>query len=168
MLSGKQQSSANRVRAQQAKAAAVKKKTGRKLVEEPQGPIDWNIRGLRSKYRGEVERENLYQSWAMTQSYADEAVEDGGLILSVARVERHPLYVLYNRLLEDENVKSFKRTRARLRMKRFVLDVQEIWLTNLQHLREHQPAFFLQEKPDSGRDKSISQNPLRCYELRPY
>ena len=33
-------------------------------------------------------------------------------------------------------------------MKRFVLDVQELWLSNLQHLREHQPALFLQEKPE--------------------
>ena len=90
----------------------------------------------------------MYQNWLLANKYADVAVDDGGLILSVSKVERHPLYVLYNQLLEEENIKSFRRTRTRLRMKRFVLDVQELWLSNLQHLREHQPALFLQEKPE--------------------
>ena len=148
VLSGKMQGNANAVQAKQAKNAAAKKKGASRIQEEPQGPIDWNIRGLRSKYRGEVERENLYQNWLLTNKYADAAVNDGGLILSVSKVERHPLYVLYNRLLEEENIKSFRRTRTRLRMKRFVLDVQELWLSNLQHLREHQPAVFLQEHPE--------------------
>ena len=148
VLSGKTQGNANAVQAKQAKNAAAKKKGTNRIQEEPQGPIDWNIRGLRSKYRGEVERENLYQNWLLANKYADVAVDDGGLILSVSKVERHPLYVLYNQLLEEENIKSFRRTRTRLRMKRFVLDVQELWLSNLQHLREHQPALFLQEKPE--------------------
>lgn len=150
VLSGKMQGNTNAIQTKQAKNAAVKKKgsAASRAQEEPQGPIDWNIRGLRSKYRGEVERENLYQNWLMANKYADVAVDDGGLILSVSKIERHPLYVLYNRVLEEENIKSFRRTRTRLRMKRFVLDVQELWLSNLQHLREHQPAVFLQEQPE--------------------
>ena len=147
VLSGKQQSSAARVKAQQGKLAAAKKAKNRFLKDEPQGPIDWSTRGLRAKYRGEVERENLWQSWAMANTFAETASGDAGLILSVAKVERHPLYVLYNKYLELENTQSFRRTRTRLRMKRFVLDVQEIWLSNLQHLREHQPALLLAERP---------------------
>lgn len=149
-LSGKHQSSAGRVKQQQEKLATAKKSKNRFLKDEPQGPIDWSTRGLCSKYRGEIERENLWQSWAMANVFAEAASGDAGLILSVAKVERHPLYVLYNKRIELENTESFKRTRARLRMKRFVLDVQEIWLSNLQHLREHQPALLLQERPDSG------------------
>jgi hypothetical protein len=150
VLSGKQQSNAGRVKQQQEKLATAKKSKNRFLKDEPQGPIDWSTRGLCSKYRGEIERENLWQSWAMAQTFAETASGDAGLILSVAKVERHPLYVLYNKRIELENTESFKRTRTRLRMKRFVLDVQEIWLSNLQHLREHQPALLLAERPDSG------------------
>ena len=46
VLSGKQQSNAGRIQAQQAKNAASKKRTNKKITQEPQGPVDWSIRYL--------------------------------------------------------------------------------------------------------------------------
>ncbi len=44
------------------KTTARKKKSARSM-DETQGPVDWSVRGLRSKYRGENEREELWENW---------------------------------------------------------------------------------------------------------
>jgi hypothetical protein len=112
---------------------------------EPQGPIDWSSRGLRSKYRGETEREDIWNTWIAANSFSSKALEENDLVLPIAKIERHPLYVLFEKYIAEENFRSLTRTKSRLLMKRFVMDVHEIWLTNLQHLREHQPALILAE-----------------------
>eukprot|EP01041_Mallomonas_annulata_P003402 gene3402-6754_t len=135
ILSGKQQSGASRIHMYQQKKG---KDLQLQRLVEAQGPIDWSSIGLRAKYRGEVEREEAWSAWQRAYDCAMTAAEDADLILPVAVVERHPIYFLYHKYVDLENVRSQERSHARLRMKRFVFDVQEIWLTNLQHLREHQ------------------------------
>jgi len=122
---------------------ARKNKKGQ--MEEVQGPVDWSIRGLRSKYRGENEREELWENWMAANKFSTNAFVDDKLVLPVAIVERHPMVKLFYERLGSENGVSLTRTKARLLMKRFVLDVHEVWLMNLQHLREHQPAMVLAE-----------------------
>jgi hypothetical protein len=113
---------------------------------EKQGPVDWSVTGLKSKYRGEMEREALWRSWQTANAHASTALADQEMVIPIASVERHPLYVQYYTHIKGENTNSSVRTKARLRMKRFVFDVHEVWLTNLQHLREHQPARLLKEE----------------------
>lgn len=113
---------------------------------EAQGAIDWSVNGLKSKYRGEMEREAMWRSWQTANEYANNAIQDQEMVIPIAKVERHPLYVQYYLHIKGENSSSCLRTKARLRMKRFVFDVHEVWLTNLQHLREHQPARLLKEE----------------------
>lgn len=110
-----------------------------KKESEYQGPIDWSCYGLKIKYRGEHEREEAYRLWKYSQTAADDALAESNLILPVVKIERHPFHVLYHRRIYEENLLASNRTKARLLMKRFVFDVNEVWVTNLQHLREHQP-----------------------------
>lgn len=48
---------------------------------------------------------------------------------------------------------STSRTRNRLKMKRFVVDVQELWLTNLEHLKEHNPKYLFTSPVKPSTDK---------------
>ena len=117
---------------------------GRKA--ETQGPVDWSINGLKCKYRGEMERESAWRSWASANEHSEKALDEHEVVIPIAKIERHPLYVQFYGHTKSENTASLVRTKNRLRMKRFVFDVHEVWLTNLQHLREHQPARILAEK----------------------
>jgi hypothetical protein len=110
-----------------------------KVVKERQGPIDWSIRGLKSKYRGEKEREDAWDLWLSASKYAEKSLTEHDFIIPTVKIERHPFYISYYKHLLDENTQSGSRSNARLLQKRFVFDVQEIWLTNLEHLREHNP-----------------------------
>ena len=51
-------------------------------------------------------------------------------------VARHQLYVMLDRIVANENERSLIRARQRGNMRRFVLDVHQIWLTNLDHLED--------------------------------
>lgn len=121
------------------------KKARASITNEAQGPIDWSCRGLRSKYRGENEREELWKNWQAAHSFSATAMDELQTVIPVVTVTRHPMVELFERLLGEENGRSLTRTKARLLMKRFVMDVHEVWLMNLQHLREHQPAMILAE-----------------------
>ena len=110
-----------------------------RVMSEPQGPIDWSSQGLREKYRNEDARELAWSTYMDAVSYADNtAFEDDKQLIPIAVVERHPLMQMFFDRITLENITSRQRTLARLRMKRFVQNVQEVWLTNLAHLREHQ------------------------------
>jgi hypothetical protein len=147
------------------------------LRKEQQGPIDWSHNGLKIKYRGEAEREGAYSLWMSAEEYAGKAINTFPnqlpQVISVAKVVRHPFYVFFYDKIEQENGKiicfltliidmnsyspnrhielSTSRTRNRLKMKRFVTDVQELWLTNLGHLKEHNPKnmYTTESKPVS-------------------
>jgi hypothetical protein len=106
----------------------------RGAVAEKQGPTDWSTHGLKSKYRGEREREDAWKLWRSAFSYAQQSIQDHQIV-PVVKVERHPLLFRYHTQLGAENAASAGRTRARLMQKRFVQDVQEVWLANLEHLR---------------------------------
>lgn len=133
------------------KGTGTKKKGTAKV--ESQGPIDWSHQGIKSKYRGEHEREHTWHTWMQSVNLSKTLLEDVHKVLPVVRVERHPIYAKYHQLLEDENATSNTRTRSRLLMKRFVLDVQEIWLTNLQHLHEHKPENIAAGDVDDDYDR---------------
>lgn len=54
-----------------------------------------------------------------------------------ATVARHELFVSLEKSLCDENEQSLMRARLRGTKRRFALDLHQIWLTNLEHIREH-------------------------------
>mmetsp|Transcript_18449 Transcript_18449/g.24369 ORF Transcript_18449/g.24369 Transcript_18449/m.24369 type:complete len:1759 (+) Transcript_18449:168-5444(+) len=107
------------------------------LHAEEQGPISWSLDDLRIKYRGEVEREQAYAAYRAQKAVADQVWRDEGMVVAVAEVERHPIYAKLWAWLELENVRAANRARARNKMKRFVHDVHQIWMTNLHHLKEY-------------------------------
>lgn len=41
-----------------------------KVMSEKQGPTDWSCFGLKSKYRGEREREEVWQLWKSANQHA--------------------------------------------------------------------------------------------------
>lgn len=120
-------------------------------INEGQGPIDWTHIGIKTKYRGEVERENAWNEWLKNQTIAKKLLQDM-TILPVVKIERHPLYQWFFNRIREENSAADSRTKSRLLMKRFVFDVQEIWLSNLEHLQEH--------KPNNGTENVITENGL--------
>jgi len=112
---------------------------------EHQGPTDFSIYGLKSKYRGEYEREIAWKDYQAAHGFSQTTFDDEDFVIPIATVERHPLYVVYDELILRENLLAYTRLKSRLSMKRFVMDVHELWLTNLQHIREHQPARILND-----------------------
>ena len=120
-----------------------------KVVSEKQGPTDWSCFGLKSKYRGEREREEVWQLWKSANQIAVKSL-DQNFILPVVKIDRHPFYIQYYKHLSIENSECLVRTKSRLLMKRFVFDVQEVWLTNLEHLREHNPVFMYTNNENSS------------------
>jgi len=107
------------------------------------------------KYRGESEREAAYNLWVSAAFYAQKTLSMEDFVIPTVRIERHPFYVSYYSHLEGENNLSTSRTKSRLLQKRFVFDVQEVWLTNLEHLREHNPVHMYNDLPgDKGGSKS--------------
>jgi hypothetical protein len=120
-----------------------------KVMSEKQGPTDWSCFGLKSKYRGEREREEVWQLWKSANQHAVKSL-DQNFILPVVKIDRHPFFIQYYKHLSIENSECLVRTKSRLLMKRFVFDVKEVWLTNLEHLREHNPAFIYTSNENSS------------------
>jgi hypothetical protein len=117
------------------------------------GPTDWTHLGLKSKHRDEKNREEAWRSYSKTQTLSTTVLFDMQSVLPVVKVDRHPIHQLYSDRLIRENYLSNERTRSRLLMKRFVFDVQELWLANLEHLREHRPDQIF-----SGEDANEADN----------
>lgn len=138
--------------------APSKSSSGGKLKAEAQGPIDWTHMGIKLKYRGEKQREDAWELWKSSIGNAKRLLEDFNEILPVVKVERHPLYSMYFKRVAEENYESNNRTKSRLLMKKFILDVQELWLANLQHLREHQPGKMTTIKDE---DEDEAENYMR-------
>lgn len=155
VLSGNMSLRPNRhLNALRSKSASGKRpSSGTKTVKEHQGPIDFSIYGLKSKYRGEHEREVAWNNYQAANAFSAVAYDENDTVLPVASVQRHPLYVIYEELIQKENTEAYNRLKSRLAMKRFVMDVHELWLTNLQHIREHQPARILND--DLGAPKNL-------------
>lgn len=159
VMSGKH-SGANSLHKNLIKKQTVKHQThGRKT--EAQGPVDWSCNGLKIKYRGENEREAAWTAWQSANAFASEAIDSKSIIMPMIKMDRHPLFVQFFRHIRAENSQSVSRTRSRLLMKRFVFDVHEVWLTNLQHLREHQPARLLTQDPATAETSDDNGNGLR-------
>jgi hypothetical protein len=119
-----------------------KKSLSRTVRNEKQGPIDWSHFGIKLKYRGEREREQLWVEWKKNAALAMTMINSEGMVVPIVKVQRHPIIELYYDRLSIENNSSNERTKSRLLMKKFVLDVQEIWMSNLAHLKEHNTAFL--------------------------
>lgn len=110
-------------------------------------------------YRDEIQREDAYavhlKAKSMVASVGD---EEGGLgsQIPVPTIERHPLHALYWHLIHSSNEDSRVKSLARNKMKRFVLDVHELWMTNLGHLREFSDdpdLLFDDEESDADEDE---------------
>jgi hypothetical protein len=105
---------------------------------ESTGPTNWSAADLGTKYRGEWERELAWNAFQAATQAAEAAREER--VVAVAAVERHPMHQKLSEYAEAENARCALRARARGKMKRFVLDVHQVWLTNLEHLFEHRLA----------------------------
>ena len=104
---------------------------------ETQGPLSWSSTDLRTKYRSETDRLAAYTAYETALKEADTLQVESGTVVAVPEVNQHPVYVLYNELVRLESTRASNRSRARNRMRRFVLDVHTVWVTNLGGLEEH-------------------------------
>ena len=104
---------------------------------ELQGPISWSLDDLRVKHRCEQRRADSYEAYLRALEEAKVLEREDGVIMAVAEQEPHPIYQLYKDILDQEVTQASNRARARNRMRRFVLDVHTVWVTNLSHLEEH-------------------------------
>ena len=82
---------------------ALKNKPKKSKKVESQGPIDWSHQGLKSKYRGQTEREDAWKKWKESISLSQKLIEDAHQILPVVKVERHPVVRMYYQQLDEEN-----------------------------------------------------------------
>ena len=99
---------------------------------ELQGPTNWASDDLCCKYRSEDIRETAWQAYLLTREEAERREREEGIVLPVASVDRHPIFVCADNYVESENARARRRARARNKMKVFVLDVHRIWETNLE------------------------------------
>ena len=112
---------------------AVAPIAGPSRLSEKTGPTNWSVEDLCAKYRNELVREDAYTaSMDALKLQADMARRN--VIVGAVRVVRHPLLVFSDKHIEAENVHCLGRARMRCVARRFVLDVHQIWLTNLDHL----------------------------------
>lgn len=120
-------------------AALAAKKAGHspKPHHEVQGPVSWASDHLRVKYRCEDRRLEAHESYLRALEEAKVLEREDGVIMAVASVERHPITQLYEELMALEMSRASSRARARNQMRRFVLDVHTVWITNLSGLEEH-------------------------------
>lgn len=137
----------------QAKLAARLAEAGQspKPRHEVQGPVSWASDHLRVKYRCEDRRLEAYESYLRAVEEAKVLEREDGVIMAVASVERHPITQLYEELMALEISRASTRARARNQMRRFVLDVHTVWITNLSGLDEHKG---LDESEEGHRSKS--------------
>lgn len=142
ILSSKPRSGVNRMFEKISLERSLPPKSG--PIQEIQGPHDWSHKALKIKYRGEKEREAIWNASQNAAFLASKTFDFDEIVLPTAKIERHPVFDLYDRMVNDYNYNTQRRTKSRLQMKRFVIDVQEVWLTNLQHLREFQSSQILQ------------------------
>lgn len=129
----------------------------KKRMQEKQGPTDWTHLGLKSKYRDEDAREETWNEWKKTTKASKTLLDALNDVLPVVKVERHPVHRWYNELLDNENDTSNSRTKARLLMRRFVFDVQEMWLANLEHLHEHKPDKIFSEEENNSDLENVNR-----------
>ncbi len=93
---------------------------------EVQGATSWSSDDIRIKYRSERERE---AAWKASQALQE--IEDASPAIPI--LERHPIYVKYFHSLESDNTYVKSLSRAKNKTKEFVLDVNQVWLSNLDH-----------------------------------
>eukprot|EP00615_Pteridomonas_danica_P011787 CAMPEP_0114341010 /NCGR_PEP_ID=MMETSP0101-20121206/8753_1 /TAXON_ID=38822 ORGANISM="Pteridomonas danica, Strain PT" /NCGR_SAMPLE_ID=MMETSP0101 /ASSEMBLY_ACC=CAM_ASM_000211 /LENGTH=1449 /DNA_ID=CAMNT_0001474453 /DNA_START=89 /DNA_END=4434 /DNA_ORIENTATION=+ len=107
------------------------------LVAELQGPTSWSGKDLGIKYRSEFEREAAWAAYIKATKASESVHATHGSYFTTATVARHELFVALEKSLCDENEQSLMRARLRGTKRRFALDLHQIWLTNLEHIREH-------------------------------
>ena len=120
----------------QQKIRADKMRSDAKYLEA-QGPIDWTSQSLKRKYRGEVEREAVWEESQRNIQKSERLFTELGVLVPTVIIDRHPVFRLFHSLLSKENFDLKNSIVNRLAMKRFVCDIQEVWLSNLPHLAEH-------------------------------
>lgn len=107
------------------------------LVAELQGPTSWSGLDLGIKYRSEFEREAAWAAYVKATKASESVHASQGSYFTTATVARHELFVALDKSLCDENEQSLMRARLRGTKRRFAMDLHQIWLTNLEHIREH-------------------------------
>ncbi|RHY24166.1 hypothetical protein DYB36_004143 [Aphanomyces astaci] len=93
---------------------------------ELQGASSWSIDDLHFKYRAEREREAAWVASTQLQQEAESSPV-------VPILERHPIYDKFFHTIDNDNTYVKNVSRAKNQTKQFVLDVNRVWLTNLDH-----------------------------------
>ena len=109
-------------------------------LNESQGPIDWTLNSLRLKYRGESERERCWRQSQISAEKSQLLFETSSQVCPSVAVDRHPVVLKHAQLLKQANEDARSSIASRLLMKRFLCDVQEVWLSNILHFPEHRPS----------------------------
>ncbi|RQM11538.1 hypothetical protein B5M09_002962 [Aphanomyces astaci] len=90
------------------------------------GASSWSIDDLHFKYRAEREREAAWVASTQLQQEAESSPV-------VPILERHPIYDKFFHTIDNDNTYVKNVSRAKNQTKQFVLDVNRVWLTNLDH-----------------------------------
>mmetsp|Transcript_25772 Transcript_25772/g.80295 ORF Transcript_25772/g.80295 Transcript_25772/m.80295 type:complete len:1072 (+) Transcript_25772:128-3343(+) len=106
---------------------------GAKSNVEKTGPTNWSINDLQIKYRNEQSREDAHQASLETRAFQLQMAENY-VVVSAVNVPRHPLLISCHQRIATVNSFCLGRGRARCVARRFMLDVHQIWLSNLDHL----------------------------------
>jgi hypothetical protein len=90
------------------------------------GLTSWSSVDLAIKYRGEVEREAAWRAYMEALKASEDLQQSAHAFFATAVIARHPLYVMVERLVGEENERSQIRARKRASLRRFVLDVHQV------------------------------------------
>jgi hypothetical protein len=105
--------------------------------QELQGPTSWSSDDLQKKYRDEILREASWRQCMEKMEDAERLEREENVIVAVAMVDRHPMYVHLYRRIGEENTRATQQSRMQNNLRTFSLDMKTIW-----HVNRH---------PDEGR-----------------
>jgi hypothetical protein len=122
-----------------------KKETG--IVSEAQGPISFSHDGIRSKHRGEVERE---EAWKANQRMLQLSKIAVGDMIPTPVIDRHPIVTMLLECAALENSRAKQRSAEDNSKVTYSYDLHELWLTNVEHLKEHRQSLGGADGPEDG------------------
>lgn len=113
---------------------------------------------LKQKYRNERNREDQWQAWQDSLKITKFAFESEECSIPLVKVERHPIIDMHSCMKSTENDRALFKTKKRLLIRRFVLDLREVWLANLQHISELRELNALVMEAGGGGGSSGNNN----------
>lgn len=117
------------------------------IVSEAQGPISFSHDGIRSKHRGEVERE---EAWKANQRMLQLSKFAVGDMIPTPVIDRHPIVKMLLECAALENSRAKQRSAEDNSKVTYSYDLHELWLTNVEHLKEHRQSLGGVDGDDDG------------------